>query len=204
MIPFILFLAASYLIGAIPTAFIAGKLAKGIDIRDHGSGNVGASNVFRVIGKGWGSAVLTFDMLKGFVPAFFFPLYYHTDSKLLGLLFGIAAVVGHNWTVFLKFKGGKGVATSAGVFLGILPKAVLGAAIVWIVTVAVTNYIAVGSMTAAFSLILFIALFYRNIPEFWLLDTVSFLMACLTVYMHRSNIDRLRKGAEHKVFKRKS
>lgn len=204
MITFILFLAASYLIGSIPTAYIAGRLAKGIDIREHGSGNVGASNVFRVIGKKWGSGVLIFDMFKGFVPAFFFPMYYHTNSKLLGLLFGIAAIAGHNWTIFLGFKGGKGVATSAGVFLGILPKAVLAATGVWIAAVAVTNYIAVGSMLGAVSLVLFIGLFYRGIPEFWPLIAISTVMAGLIIYMHRSNIDRLRKGTEHKVFKRKS
>ena len=205
MIIFILTLAAaSYLIGSIPTAYIAGYLAKRIDIRKHGSGNVGASNVFRVIGKKWGTGVLIFDMLKGFIPAFFFPRLFPENHILLGLCFGIAAIIGHNWTIFLRFKGGKGVATSAGVFLAIVPKAVLCAAIIWIAAVAMTNYIAVASMAAGLSLVIFIALLYRVIPEYNILLMISFLMACLIVYMHRSNIDRLRKGTEHKVFKRKS
>lgn len=204
MIPFILLVIASYLIGSIPTAFIAGKLAKGIDIRQHGSGNVGASNVFRVIGKKWGSAVLLLDMIKGFIPSFFFPHFFPEWSpKIAGLVFGLAAIAGHNWTVFLNFKGGKGVATSTGVFLGILPKAVLLAAGVWILTVLITNYIAAGSMLASFSLSFFIAVFYRGIPEYWFLLIASFALAWLVVYMHRGNIDRMRKGTEHPVFKRK-
>ncbi len=202
MITVIALLIASYLIGSLPTAYLVGKLARGIDIRRHGSGNVGASNVFRVIGKKWGSVVLTIDMFKGFIPAFFFSFPFG-HSKLMGLSFGIAAIAGHNWTCFLRFKGGKGVATSAGVFLGIFPLATLSALAVWMITVAMTNYIAVGSIVAAFSIPLFVALFYRGIPHFWPLFAVSLALAFLVLYTHRSNIERLRKGTEHKVFKKK-
>jgi len=198
-----LLILASYLVGSIPTAYIVGRLAKGIDIRKHGSGNVGASNVFRVIGKKWGTAVLAFDMLKGFIPAYFFPFFISADPKIIGLILGVAAIAGHNWPLFLNFKGGKGVATMAGVFLGILPKAVLAASVVWILVVLFTNYIAVGSMVAGFSTAIFICLFYRDIAGFKFLLSTSLLLAFLVVYMHRSNIDRLRKGIEHKVFKKK-
>ncbi len=214
MIWIIALVLVSYLLGSFPTALIAGKIAKGIDIRQHGSGNVGASNVFRVIGKKWGTFVLLTDMLKGFLPAFFFPLIippsildslgFLNSLKILGLIFGFAAIAGHNWTIFLKFKGGKGVATSAGVFLAILPKAVLCALGVWILTVLITNYIAAGSMIASFSLVLFIFVFYRAIPEFGFLFVMSLILACLVIYTHRSNIDRILKGTEHKVFKPKN
>lgn len=203
IITFSLLVVASYFLGSIPTAYVVGKLVKGIDIRQHGSGNVGASNAFRVIGKKWGSTILFIDILKGFIPSYFFPMFFQDNFKILGLIFGIAAIAGHNWTIFLKFKGGKGVATTAGVFLGILPKAVLVAALVWVLIVALTNYIAVGSMVAGFSLVALIAVFYRDIPEFPFLFITSILLACLVVFMHRSNIDRLRKGTENKVFKRK-
>lgn len=211
MITFVLWLVASYLAGSIPTAFIVGKLVQKIDIRRYGSGNVGASNVFRVMGKKWGSLVLLTDMLKGYIPAYLIPIFYSFDNpqwfetpRMLGLAFGFAAIAGHNWPVWLRFKGGKGVATSAGVFLAILPKAVLFAGAIWIVTVIAWNYIALGSMVACFSFPFFIFIYYRNIPEFWFLFAASFALAFLSIYMHRANIERIKKGTEHRVFKRRS
>lgn len=201
MILFLFAILASYLLGSIPTAYLVGKWAKGIDIRKHGSGNVGASNVFRVIGKKWGSFVLGCDVLKGFIPAFLIPWLGFESSKVLGLVFGLSAITGHNWPIFLKFKGGKGVATSAGVFLGILPLAVCSALAVWIVTVWITNFIAVGSIIASFSMLLFVWVFYRALPEIWLLLAVCLTLSLLSIYMHRANLDRIQKGTENRIFK---
>ena len=119
-------LLAGYLIGSVPTAYLVGKLVKGIDIRQHGSGNVGATNVFRVVGKKWGISVLLFDMFKGFTTAFW--VWHLTGSVsnsafIASLLAGAAAIAGHTWTPWLGFRGGKGVATSLGVLIAITPEA---------------------------------------------------------------------------------
>ena len=127
MIP-ILLIAAAYLLGAVPFGLILSRL-KGVDIRAVGSGNIGATNVFRSVSKGLGIATFVCDFLKGFVPAYVFPILGKMLSgsfqgSEIGILCGVAAIVGHNWPVYLKFKGGKGIATSAGVLLGIAPAAV--------------------------------------------------------------------------------
>ena len=125
----------SFLLGSIPTAYCVGRIVRGIDIRGVGSGNVGATNAFRVIGKSWGFAILLFDMTKGVVAAGLIPRVQFGDmppSLTVSLLFGIAAILGHTWTPWLNFRGGKGVATSAGVFLTVAPQALGAALIVWI------------------------------------------------------------------------
>ncbi len=206
MIHFILCIAAAYLLGSIPSAYLAGRLLKNIDIRQHGSGNVGASNVFRVVGKKWGILVLIADALKGFLalvliarwgyqhhPLFSKPLYF--------LLTGMAAVAGHNWTVFLNFHGGKGVATSLGVGLGLFPKAALLALSVWIALLIPFGYIAVSSMAAALSFPLWIFLLYRHIEGFMLILGITIVLAVLLIYMHSSNIQRLLRGTENRVWK---
>ncbi len=213
MILFILLLFFSYLVGSIPTAFLIGKWVKQIDIREHGSGNVGASNVFRVIGKQWGAVVLFVDLLKGFIPALLFwhlisieklnSVFPFTFSSItLSLVFGIAAIFGHNWPVWLRFKGGKGVATSLGVFLAILPLAALSAFVVFVFCVFVFNYIALGSIVASIAFVGFIFLYYSAIPEFGFLIALSSLLCGLIIVMHRTNISRLFKGTESPVFKR--
>jgi len=126
---FILFLGfiAAYIIGSVPTAYIFGRVLKGIDIREYGSGNVGATNVFRVIGKGPGIIALIIDIMKGFISATylasgFMYLAPVTRPELYRILVGLSVIAGHNWTILLRFKGGKGVAASAGVVIGLIPK----------------------------------------------------------------------------------
>ena len=109
----------AYLLGAIPFGLLVAK-SRGVDIRSQGSGNIGATNVFRVIGKGWGVFTLVLDALKGFIPSFYFPMLGKLDPEW-GVLFGLAAIIGHSFPVYLRFKGGKGVATSAGMLLGVAP-----------------------------------------------------------------------------------
>ncbi len=205
MIFFILALISAYLLGAFPSAYVIGRFVKGIDIREHGSGNVGASNVLRVVGKKWGFLVLALDILKGFlsvtlVASFFYARDPAFSKLFYALLVGIAAVSGHNWTVFLNFRGGKGVATSLGVGLGLLPKAALSAFFVWVLCLLPLGYIAVASIVAAISFPFWIFVFYRSIQGFLFVFLISLGLAILIVYMHRSNVKRLLEGKEHRVW----
>ena len=207
MIRFLIALAGAYVLGSFPSAYVIGKLAKGIDIRQHGSGNVGASNVFRVVGKKWGILTLLLDISKGVMsvvviaPHFYEP--HVCGSKLTYSLFvGLAAVVGHNWTIFLGLRGGKGVATSLGVGVGLLPKAALLALSVWIVVLLLSGYISVASIAAALSFPVWVLAFYRHLPGYRVLLALSTLLAGLIVFTHRSNMERLRRGDEHRLWKK--
>ncbi|MBI4431384.1 MAG: glycerol-3-phosphate 1-O-acyltransferase PlsY [Candidatus Omnitrophica bacterium] len=197
-------LGLAYLLGSIPTGYITAKLVKKIDIRKYGSGNMGATNVFRVMGTRWGLFVLAFDIFKGFLAVVFLvPLFFDESQGTAALVFrmslGFAAVAGHNWTLFLKFKGGKGVATTCGVFLAIATPAVLCAILVWILTVWRTKYISVASIVAAATCPAWIWLFYRYDVSFALLFAVSALIPLLIIYTHRPNISRLKAGTEPKI-----
>ena len=198
-------LLVCYLIGSIPTGYLAARAVKGIDIRKHGSGNMGATNVFRVLGPAWGIAVLLIDITKGFIAiTVIYPIFMefggeYSSELLAKLIFGFAAIAGHNWTIFLSFKGGKGVATTCGVFLAIAPYAVLCALLVWIAAVLVTKYISVASITAAVTCPLWIWLIYKEDDNFTALISMSFLVPVLIIYTHRANIKRLRTGTEHKI-----
>lgn len=205
---FILFvgLIVSYLIGSIPTAYIFGRLFKGIDIRQFGSGNVGATNVFRVVGRAPGLIVLTIDLLKGFVCVTYianFFLYASpvTRPELYRVFVGMAAITGHNWTVFLKFKGGKGVATSAGVVIGLIPKIFWLGFFVWCIVFSITGYVSLASIVASISIPIFTLLFKE--PS----EIIIFMsLLCLIIaYKHRPNIRRLKKGEEKRIslFKRR-
>ncbi len=193
----------SYFLGSIPTAFIIGKL-NGIDIRKQGSGNVGATNVFRVMGKCWGSLVLFLDILKGFLASFFTARAIYQDT--LGISFvsfqlisGFFAIIGHTWPIWLGFRGGKGVATSCGAFLGIYPQPVFAALGVWILTAFLCRYVSLASMLAAFSFPIFLFIFYRKQSDFMIGFAISILLFLFIVYMHRSNIKRLLSGTENKI-----
>jgi glycerol-3-phosphate acyltransferase PlsY len=146
-----LYLAACYLLGAIPTGYLAGRLLRGIDIRKEGSGNMGATNVLRVLGKGPGIAVLVVDIAKGALAATLLAHAFGLEG-FWPLLGGLAAVLGHNYTCFLNFKGGKGVATSAGVCLGLAPLATLSIIAIFIAFTFATRMVSVGSLTASASL----------------------------------------------------
>ena len=191
----------SYLIGSIPTAYIFGKLYRNIDIRQHGSGNVGATNVFRVLGKKPGIIVLIIDVVKGVIP---FILVIHFCQLTLireFILLAIAVVAGHNWTIFLNFKGGKGIATSLGVLIGLSLKVasfgyVLGLCLLsWLICFFLTRFVSLSSMVAAVLL-----------PIFMVMAEQSFEMICLgcifaffVVLRHRANIRRLIDGQEPRV-----
>lgn len=198
MCAYILIAAASYLLGSIPFGFLVAK-TKSVDIRKVGSCNIGATNVFRTLGKGPGILTFVLDALKGFVSAFWIPSLavmilggeVSANMKLLG---GLCAVVGHTWPLFLGFKGGKGVATSAGMLLGIVPSAVGIAFAVWVLFFLLTRYVSVASIAAAIALgsLVWIPRFYIGLPSAILLS----LLAIAVVLRHRSNICRLAKGRE--------
>ena len=193
----------AYLIGSIPTAYLAGKCC-GIDIRQHGSGNVGATNVFRVLGKRWGTFVLAIDITKGFTVVFAMaPQWHNAGSELpttiLQLTAGLSAIAGHTWPIWLKFRGGKGVATSCGVFLAIYPKAVLLALLVWIICARVSRYVSLSSLLAALVFPAALFFFYRLEPNFKVGLGISLALLCFIVYTHRANIKRLLGGTEHKI-----
>uniref|UniRef100_UPI00356A8827 glycerol-3-phosphate 1-O-acyltransferase PlsY n=1 Tax=Pontiella sp. TaxID=2837462 RepID=UPI00356A8827 len=137
----------AYLFGAIPFGLLVAK-SRGVDIREQGSGNIGATNVFRVLGKGLGIFTFVLDALKGFIPAFVFPMIGNLDGDY-GVLFGLVAILGHSFPVYLKFKGGKGVATSAGMLLGVAPAAVGIGFLVWIICLLLSRIVSLASILAA-------------------------------------------------------
>ena len=189
---------AAYFTGAIPTSYIVGRI-KGIDLRAHGSGNLGATNAFRVLG--WRAAVPVFllDILKGWFPTYFFPFWDGSDSALLALAYGAAAIVGHVFSIYVKFKGGKGVATSAGVLLALAPVAVLVGLVVWAALVFTTGYVSLASIAAAALLPLVIFVVQGIGAVFWL----SVGLAAFVIFAHRANIKRLARGEEHSFRKHK-
>lgn len=198
----------TYLLGSVPTGYIAGRSLRGIDIRRYGSGNFGATNVYRVVGPIPGVLVLILDILKGVIPVTIFSDFIlqsspHLDPILVRLFLGAAAVCGHNWTIFLRFKGGKGVATSTGALLGLSFKiAQLGLIAglcfgVWVLVLLLSGFVSLSSIIAAVSLPILMAVF--NQPLKLLLFTVA--LCLFVVYRHKSNIRSLLRGEEKKIFR---
>ena len=191
-------LVLAYLAGSIPAAFIAGKLTRGIDLRQHGSGNLGATNVYRVLGAKVAVIVLLFDAAKGAIPVLWFPrLLPQSDARVASLwaiAFGIAAIVGHVRPVFLLWKGGgKGVATASGVFGALAPAAIVITLIVWLAVLLTSGYMSLASLAGAAALPLAVAIIAGvKSPVF----AVSVLVAAFVFWTHRSNIRRLRRGEE--------
>lgn len=203
MLNILLILFIAYLIGSFPTAIIAGKLLKKIDIREHGSGNAGATNVFRVLGWKAGLVVLLLDMFKGFASVWWVPNIAVTNPDYLvyvQIFAGIASIAGHIWTIFAHFRGGKGVGTAAGVFLGLQPAQVIICLIIFIGVVYKTKYVSLGSMIAAFllPLILIIQKFILEVNIEIPMIILSAILAFLIILTHRSNISRLIQGTESK------
>jgi len=190
---FILIMIAIYLIAAIPTGVVLSRLMGGEDVRQKGSGNIGATNVYRVAGKLAGVLTLVGDTLKGFLPLLAFKTWLEPTPTQLGIASAIA-ILGHCYPVYLKFKGGKGVATALGIFLVISPKAVFFALIVFILTVAITRYISLGSVLAALSAPLVILLLNHQQPVF----LATLFIAALVIWRHNSNIRRLLDGTENR------
>jgi len=205
---FVLFLGflSAYVIGSIPTAYMFGRILKGIDIREYGSGNVGATNVFRIMGKVPGAIVLLIDVIKGYVAATclasgFLYLAPVTRPELYRILVGLSAIAGHNWTIFLKFRGGKGVATSAGVVIGLIPKIFWLGFLVWLVTFFITGFVSLGSIVAVVSVPVFTLAFGEPAE----IVVFTCLLCLLIVYKHKANIRRLANGEEKRIsfFKKK-
>ena len=194
----ILFFLGAFMTGSIPNAYLAGRLLKKIDIREHGSGNVGATNVFRVLGRGPGLAVFFLDFIKGALPvlaylAAFSQFEPHRD--LMALLVGLFAVLGHMFTPFLGFKGGKGVATGSGVICATLPILFLVTLTVWLVTFFLSRIVSLSSILAVF------ALFIGGLitpPHSQEVRLVLLGMFILLLWSHRSNIKKLIEGREHR------
>jgi acyl phosphate:glycerol-3-phosphate acyltransferase len=194
-----LFILAAYLLGSIPFGLIAGFKVKGLDIREHGSKNIGATNVFRVVGKKWGVLVLLLDALKGYI-ACVLPVFFGQSLELpLPLLLGVSAILGHSFPIWLKFKGGKGVATSLGVFLAIAWLPTLITFGLWILCFAITRIISLSSIVAAIIFPIMITWRYAGASEIKFLLPISLLLTLFILYTHRANIQRLRQGTEKKL-----
>jgi glycerol-3-phosphate acyltransferase PlsY len=200
--------ALGYLFGSFPAGYLAGRLA-GVDIRTLGSGNIGATNVLRVLGKRWGYPVFILDAFKGFAAVrltFFLVKYLPTVqpyAEYLAILTAMMCIVGHSFPVWLRFKGGKGVATSAGALFGLMPFAVPVIILIWIMVFETTRYVSVASIAAAVSLPIVVGLFLRwKFLEGTALFYFSLLIALLVLWRHRSNFSRLLNGTEQR-FSRK-
>ena len=203
----VLLLLASYLLGAFPAGLLVGKMVKGIDVRDYGSGNIGASNVWRTMGPLWGIGVFLFDFCKGYIPTLLTSRMHtaaqggishsisHSISPWLVVGVGMAAILGHNFSPFLRFKGGKGVATSLGVVYGLSPEAAALGFAVWIVCLAVTKYISVSSIVAAVVTSAALLALHRDLPH----ALFALLVALFVVVKHRANLARVKAGTEPKV-----
>ncbi|NQT47285.1 MAG: glycerol-3-phosphate 1-O-acyltransferase PlsY [Candidatus Omnitrophica bacterium] len=190
----------SYLVGSIPTSYIFAKLSRGIDIRNYGSGNVGATNVYRTVGKLPGLLVLILDILKGVVAVLFITKTFYRpvgniDFEVYKLAIGLAVVIGHDWTIFLKFKGGKGVATSAGVLFMLCPNILALGAITWVITVLISKYVSLSSLVASASIPIFAAILGEPLG----LILATALLCLMTTYKHKENIRRLMMKQEKKV-----
>lgn len=196
-----LVVATSYLLGAIPSSYIAGKLLRGIDLREHGSGNLGAANTFRVLGTKAAIPVLLADIGKGFLAVRLVPLAGLGNHWFL-LLAALLAIIGHSYSVFVGFSGGKGVGTATGVFLAMAPAGVAICIAVWIVVLLVSRIVSVASMVAAALLPVSILLTNRHLgaPVHDSILYLSIAVACLVLYRHRSNMRRLREGTERRIF----
>ena len=194
-----LWLIASYFVGAIPTSYLAGRLFRGIDLREHGSKNLGATNVYRTLGWRYAIPVGLVDVAKGAVPVLLFAPQV-SDSQLFALACGIAAILGHVFSVFVRFRGGKGVATAAGVMLGLTPLALGVATLAWLAVLMLTGYVSLASIAAA---VVFLPAVYflerPDRPEILWLDA---LVVAAIIWLHRANIRRLLNGTENRFGRR--
>jgi glycerol-3-phosphate acyltransferase PlsY len=192
-------LVASYLLGAIPTSYLAGRIFRGIDLREHGSRNLGATNLYRVLGWRFAVPVGLLDAAKGLIPVLVFAPRV-SSSELFALVCGLTAVVGHAFSVFVRFKGGKGVATAAGVMLGLTPAALGVAAAVWVALVYLTGYVSVASITAA--AVFPVAVFLIDRPARAAMLWLDVAVAAGIIWLHRGNIRRLLNGTENRFGRR--
>ncbi|MDD5347840.1 MAG: glycerol-3-phosphate 1-O-acyltransferase PlsY [Candidatus Omnitrophica bacterium] len=204
MLTTIIALSVSYLIGSIPTAYIFGRLTKGIDIRKHGSGNVGATNAFRILGRGIGLTVLAIDIAKGLAVVLL--AQQNSGSAILSpemfrLLCGICAIIGHTWTVFLRFKGGKGMATTLGVLIGLsiytpyLGTVLLLLFLIWVLVFVFSRIVSAASLASAIAFP-FLSVLLKQSP---VLIATSIFLSLFVIVRHKSNIQRLLQGKEPRL-----
>jgi len=187
-------MAAGYLFGSIPWGFLLCKIFTKKDVRKYGSGNIGATNVYRVAGGFPAACVLILDIAKGFLPVYFAKSYLIFPPVYL-LATGLATVLGHNFSIFLRGKGGKGVATSFGVILGLFPGAALLSFVIWAALTLLTRYVSAGSISAAFALPFFIQAFYKDA----FFTSAGIIIFLLILYGHRKNIKRIFSGKENRI-----
>ena len=205
----IVLIIISYLTGSTPTSIIIGRIAKNIDIRGHGSGNAGGTNVFRVLGWKPALIVVIVDVFKGWLPAAIFaPAFYYAqiipDLGVVQILCGFSAVLGHTYTIFAGFKGGKGVGTLGGMLIALFPTAFPFCLAVAIITIMLTGYVSLASILASVSLPIFLFLFppfFGTNPAPLSLMVFSLLIPWFITFTHRSNIQRLRSGEENRFEK---
>ena len=189
----LVFVLLSYLWGAIPASWIAGKLC-GVDLRQHGSGNLGATNTFRVLGAKVAAPVMVFDVLKGLLPVLLFRSWDGTGDLRWGLAYGAAAIVGHVFSIYMRFRGGKGVATSAGVFLALAPLAVGVGLAVWLAVIAATRMVSAASISAAAVVAALLLLPVSHVPAE--VRILGCAICLFVIFAHRSNIRRILAGTE--------
>ena len=209
MITLLAIIVVSYFIGSIPFGYLVARL-RGIDVRKHGSGNIGATNVFRTLGPKWGITVFFCDAGKG-VAAVLLAKHFQiilsdgfpVPAVAGGILAAILCIIGHSFPIWLGFKGGKGVATSAGVMCGLLPLSSLIGFLVWCLVFFVTRYVSIASMVSACALALSVLVIPANPSERWPLFALASVAVLLIFWRHRSNIERLRNGTEHRWEKKK-
>jgi glycerol-3-phosphate acyltransferase PlsY len=203
----ILGITVSYFIGSVPTAYIFGRLLKGIDIRKFGSGNVGATNAFRVLGRGPGISVLILDIFKGFFAIAFLSNFIASraagiSKEWLGIILGLSCIAGHNWTIFLKFKGGKGVATTFGVLFGLaassagLRPILILAILTWAFTFVIMRRVSLASILTALALPVYMIIFKQS----RLLIFSGSVLCILIILRHKSNLKRLLQNKEPRLF----
>ncbi|NPV92198.1 MAG: glycerol-3-phosphate 1-O-acyltransferase PlsY [Firmicutes bacterium] len=182
----------AYLLGSIPCGYLVGRWFKGLDIRKHGSGNIGTTNAFRILGPGPGALVLLGDVLKGLIAVL---VAEYFTSETVALFAGLVAIAGHSWPIYLGFKGGRGVATGAGVILALSPLGVLLLLLIWVLTILITRYVSVGSILAAAAAPFVLGF----VEQSWLLAFFGLLAGAGVIYRHKANIERLKRGTEPKV-----
>jgi glycerol-3-phosphate acyltransferase PlsY len=207
IVGYILVVLVAYLLGSIPTGFLVAR-ARGVDIRVVGSGNIGATNVFRILGKAAGGFVLVVDAAKGWLAVFlvaklvsgwFYPEAGSTAQEWFRLCAGVAAILGHNYTCWLHFKGGKGIATSAGVLLALVPVPLLIVLGIWIIVFALSRYVSLASISASLAL----PFAAWTVGESRTVILVTTTLAALAIYKHKANIKRLFNGTESRIAMKK-
>jgi acyl phosphate:glycerol-3-phosphate acyltransferase len=190
----VLWVIVSYLLGSIPSSYIAGRVTRGIDLRQHGSGNLGATNTFRVLGPRVAAPVMVADMGKGLLPTALFPQLDGEAAWGWALAYGAAAILGHVFSAYMRFRGGKGVATATGVFAALSPVAMGVALVSWLIVLKVGRMVSLASIVASAVLVGALVV-TESRPEVLALGTV---VAIFVIFLHRSNVGRILRGEEHR------